>query len=188
MGLADTCRVCLTGQKRLHAISNTLFQEIWEKLTNAKVTIMPLDAAGVAKTVVVTDIGFSPVSKKFYACLSMNHDSSQEDNLDNADVESDKPSEDNTLLKQILEREVRIVLERIDTGTLSPRSISSSQATTETFRSDLITPEEEIFQSAPICPKKRLRLISISDESEIFPVHSRKKIFFTVSEDEDSIF
>ncbi|KAJ0171099.1 hypothetical protein K1T71_002853 [Dendrolimus kikuchii] len=73
-------------------------------------------------------------------------------------------------------------------GTLSPRSISSSQATTETFRSDLITPEEEIFQSAPICPKKRLRLISISDESEIFPVHSRKKIFFTVSEDEDSIF
>ncbi|KAJ0184290.1 hypothetical protein K1T71_000713 [Dendrolimus kikuchii] len=36
MDIADTCRVCLCGQRRLHPISNTLFQEMWEKLTNAK--------------------------------------------------------------------------------------------------------------------------------------------------------
>ncbi|KAJ0184365.1 hypothetical protein K1T71_000788 [Dendrolimus kikuchii] len=42
------------------------------------------------------------------------HQSNQEDNLDNTDDESGTPLDDNTLLKEILEREVRIVVERID--------------------------------------------------------------------------
>ncbi|KAJ0169603.1 hypothetical protein K1T71_014788 [Dendrolimus kikuchii] len=36
MGMAFTCRVCLCGRRRLHAIRDTLFQEIWEKLTSVK--------------------------------------------------------------------------------------------------------------------------------------------------------
>lgn len=74
---------------------------------------------------------------------------------------------------------------------LSPRSIATSEADTETFRSDFITPEDEISQSLPVCPKKRLRLISDSDESDtIFPLLATKKrtTFFTDSEDDNFIF
>ncbi|KAJ0184147.1 hypothetical protein K1T71_000570 [Dendrolimus kikuchii] len=34
--MADTCRVCLCSDRRMYTISNTAFQEVWEKLTNAK--------------------------------------------------------------------------------------------------------------------------------------------------------
>lgn len=74
---------------------------------------------------------------------------------------------------------------------LSPRSIATSETDTETFRSDFITPEDEISQSLPVRPKKRLRLISDSDKSDtIFPLLATKKrtTFFTDSEDDNFIF
>ncbi|KAJ0184187.1 hypothetical protein K1T71_000610 [Dendrolimus kikuchii] len=187
MGLADTCRVCLTGQKRLHAISNTLFQEIWEKLTNAKFNtndgksllvcyiccaqlrrshqLMKRASEAEKLLSAIVNNGSEQsqnallliASQTFgldYKCVIEHLDpldytpfvrntvqeikkekeseedneegtvinikkeeeeSSQEDNLENADVESDTHSEYNTLLKPKLEREVQIVLERIDT-------------------------------------------------------------------------
>ncbi|KAJ0169457.1 hypothetical protein K1T71_015044 [Dendrolimus kikuchii] len=98
------------------------------------------------------------------------------------------PSSSKNALKRDVRTAVHDFLVKDEYSRLTAGKNETITRKKKTFRSDLITPEEEIFQSAPICPKKRLRLISISDESEIFPVHSRKKIFFTVSEDEDSIF
>ncbi|KAJ0184141.1 hypothetical protein K1T71_000564 [Dendrolimus kikuchii] len=36
MNVTDICRVCLCGDRRMYAMSNTVLRETWEKLTNAK--------------------------------------------------------------------------------------------------------------------------------------------------------
>lgn len=47
------CRVCLSGDKRMYAISNTVLQETWEKLTNARVSVTFLKTLKLNKTYVI---------------------------------------------------------------------------------------------------------------------------------------
>ncbi|KAJ0184294.1 hypothetical protein K1T71_000717 [Dendrolimus kikuchii] len=131
MDMADTCRVCLCGQRRLHAISNTLFQEMWEKLTNAKFStndgksllVCYLCCAQLRRShqlmkraleadKLLTAIVNSPEQSQNALLLLANPN--QEDSLDNSDDDSGTPLDDNTLLKEVVKTEVEIVVERID--------------------------------------------------------------------------
>ncbi|KAJ0170340.1 hypothetical protein K1T71_014268 [Dendrolimus kikuchii] len=193
MTIARRCRVCLCDDRRMYAISNTVFQEIWERLTNFKfrtndgkplivcyiccahlrksqklmkralkaeelLTALIENVPEVSQNKILLlaskthDLAYKYLVKELYQ-LECNpfktntvegikqeveggtqevneevnyinieeeeevSDSHHEDDPDITDIESDTSLDVDTLLKDMLEKECRIVLEKIDIGT-----------------------------------------------------------------------
>ncbi|KAJ0184094.1 hypothetical protein K1T71_000517 [Dendrolimus kikuchii] len=148
------CRVCLCGDRRLHAISNSGFQKIWEILTKTKFNVndgrppnvcyicyaqlrnthqlMQRSRKAEELITVVVDSCIPEKSQQVILKISETKEVSKEKNKRNNDINIKETEEDiicqaetrnnvdksgRFLVDKLPEKELRIVLDKIDMGT-----------------------------------------------------------------------